>query len=194
MVALDRQGRAWVASIGSGTASVIDLAGRKLVATIPTGKGAEGIDVTPDGTQAWVTNREDGTVTVIDTASLKAVASLTAGSFPIRAKATPDGRHVLVSNARSGDLSVFDAKERKEVRRVRFDVAAKGGEGRFMAFAEGSTPIGIVVAPDGRKAFVAHAGADAVSVIDLASWTPVGRLPAGKEPDGMAYSPVAVAR
>ncbi len=193
MVALDKQGRAWVASIGSGSASVVDLAARKLVATIPTGRGAEGIDVTPDGAQAWVTNREDGTVTVIDTATLKPVATLKAGSFPIRAKATPDGRHVLVSNARSGDLSVFDVKERKEVRRVRFDVAAKGSEGRFMVFAEGSTPIGIVVAPDGKQAFVAHAGADAVSVIDLGSWTPTGRLAAGKEPDGMAYSPLSVA-
>lgn len=194
MVDLDGRGRAWVANIGSGSVSVVDLGARTLVATIPTGKGAEGIDVTPDGKEAWVTNREDGTVSVIDTATLRPVATLAAGSFPIRARATPDGAHVLVSNARSNDLSVFDARTKRELRRVRFGLGAKDTTGRLLAFAEGSTPIGVVVAPDGRRAWVAHAGADAVSVVDLTTWTVSGQLTAGKEPDGMAYSPRSVSR
>ena len=192
MVALDGRGRAWVASIGSGTATAVDLATGKVLKTIATGRGAEGIDVTPDGSEVWVTNREEGTVTVIDTTTLEPKATLNAGAFPIRATVTPDGRYVLVSNARSADLSVFDAAGKNELRRVRFAMEGKGTEGRLLAFEQGSTPIGIVVQPDGRRAYVAQAGADVVSIVDLASWSVVGRLTAGKEPDGMALSAVKV--
>jgi hypothetical protein len=38
---------------------------------------------------------------------------------------------------------------------------------------------------------VAHANADAISVLDLEKGVPVATVRAGKEPDGMAYSPLA---
>jgi DNA-binding beta-propeller fold protein YncE len=49
-----------------------------------------------------------------------------------------------------------------------------------------------VVRPDGKRAWVAHANADVITVLDLERWTTAGSLTAGKEPDGMAYSAVAV--
>lgn len=42
------------------------------------------------------------------------------------------------------------------------------------------------------RAFVANTNADIVSVIDLGTWQLVDRLKAGKEPDGLGYSPVSV--
>jgi DNA-binding beta-propeller fold protein YncE len=47
-------------------------------------------------------------------------------------------------------------------------------------------PIGILVHPDGKRAYVANA--DVVAIVDLEAWKVVGLLKAGKEPDGMAYS------
>lgn len=194
MVAVTPDGaRAFVANIGSGTVTAVDLAQRAVVGQITTGKGAEGIDVTPDGREVWVTNREADTVSVVDAASLEVRASLPAAAFPIRVRVMPDGRHALVSCARSGDVAVFDVAARRELRRIPMDLKAADSEGRLFGdqFGTSSVPIGIVVPPDGRRAFVAHAQADVVSVLDLGKWTVARLLKAGREPDGMAWTPVA---
>lgn len=194
MVAVTPDGsRAFVANIGSGSVTAVDLKGGKHLKDIPTGKGAEGIAVTPDGRQVWVTNREADTVTVVDATSLEVLASLPSADFPIRAEGTPDGKRVLVSNAESGDLSVFTTADRKLERRVPLATEAKKDqEGRLMANEGSSLPIGIEIAPDGRRAYVAHANADAISIVDLESWKKVGSLTAGREPDGMGYSKLDV--
>ena len=183
---------AFVANIASGTVTVIDLPGGKLVQQIVTGKGAEGIDMTPDGKQVWITNRAEDTVCVIDPKSLSVSSTLPSKSFPIRARATPDGRHVLVSNARSGDIAVFETASKKEIRRIKIPLEAADTEGRLFSsqFGNSSVPIGIVIHPNGKEAYVANANADAISVLDLESWSIKGKLKAGKEPDGMAYSSV----
>ena len=189
-------GRAFVANIGSGSMTAVDLRGKKHLKDVPTGEGAEGIAVTPDGKQVWVTNREADTVTVVDAATLKVLGTAESAKFPIRAKATPDGKYVLVSNAQSGDLSVLSVADRKVARRVPLPVeASKDKEGRLMAagpFGNSSLPIGVLVEPDGKRAFVAHANGDAISIVDLQQWKKVGTLTAGREPDGMGYSKLTV--
>jgi YVTN family beta-propeller protein len=186
--------RAYVANIGSGSVSVLDLAKAERVAVVPTGRGAEGIALSPDGAELWVTNREDDTVSVVDTAKLAVVATLPAADFPIRAEMTPDGRRVLVSCAGSGDLAVFDRASRSLVRRLELPAApARSGErgdrGMFAgAFGRSSVPIGIEIAPDGRRVWIAHSRGDAISVVDLERLEKTGELRAGREPDGMAYS------
>jgi YVTN family beta-propeller protein len=195
MVAVTPDGkRAFVANIGSGSVTAIDLDNGKKLGDIVTGEGAEGIAVTPDGRHVWVTNRGADTICVIDASTLKVVATLESKTFPIRAKVTPDGRYVLVSNARSGDLAVFDAKTHKELRRISFKTQATTTEGRLFGdqFGESSVPIGIVIRPDGKRAYVAHTNADQVSVVDLESWEVAEKWTPGKEPDGMDYSKLTV--
>ena len=111
--------RAYVANIGSGSVTAVDLATRKVLRDVPTGKGAEGIDISPSGSEVWVTNRGNDTVSVIDARSLEITATLKAAEFPIRIKFTPDGKRALVSCARSGDVRVFDVAGRKELLRIR---------------------------------------------------------------------------
>lgn len=189
--------RAFVANIGSGSVTVIDLGNHRRIANIPTGAGAEGIDVSADQNEVWVTNREADTVSIIDVRSLKVVASLESRGFPIRAKFTPDGKHVLVSHARSGDVGVFDAASRKSLRRIPMKMTAseqKDLSGRMFNrdFSTGPVPVGILVAPGLKQAFVANTNADIVSAIDLTTWQIVDRLTAGKEPDGLGYSPLSL--
>jgi YVTN family beta-propeller protein len=183
---------AFVANIRSGTVTVLDLVAGKAVKQIETGKGAEGIDITPNGRQVWVTNREADTVCVIDAKSLSVVSTLDSKSFPIRARVTPNGKQVLISNAKSGEVAVFDAAQKKEIRRIKIPLVASQTEGRLFSsqFGNSSVPIGIVIHPNGKTAYVANANADAISVLDLEKGTVIGHLKAGKEPDGMAYSPV----
>ncbi len=186
--------RAFVANIGSGSVSVVDLEKGAVIRTIATGAGAEGITATIDGKEVWVTNWGDDTVSVIDAESLDILATIPCTSFPIRAKATPDGQYVLVSCARSGDLAVIGTSSRKVVRRIAQDLKVADTDGRLFGsqFDESSVPIGIVIHPDGGRAWVAHTNADVIAEIDLQSWRVIRLLQAGREPDGMAYSALEV--
>jgi DNA-binding beta-propeller fold protein YncE len=53
-------------------------------------------------------------------------------------------------------------------------------------------PIGIEILNDEQVAYVAHANSDGVSIVDLERRKVVGTLEAGREPDGMGYSPLVV--
>jgi YVTN family beta-propeller protein len=192
MVDLDPAGeRAFVGNIGSGTMTVLNLATGEKVADVATGEGAEGVGVTPDGQEVWVTNRGADTVTVLDAESLEVLATLDSPSFPIRVAFTPDGSHALISCARTGDVAVFDTGGRELVRRIPMEVTAtEKSEYRLFGdrFGDSPVPIGILIPPDGRQAYVANTNADIVTVIDLKTWEITDRLTAGAEPDGMAFS------
>jgi YVTN family beta-propeller protein len=181
--------RAFVANIGSGSVSAVDLAEGKEIAEIKTGAGAEGIDMRPGDAEVWVANRDANTISVIDTKKLAVVATIKLGEFPIRLKFYPGGRRALVSCAKSGDVVVLDAEKRKEIHRIPMDrEAVPGAKDRLFStrFGKSPVPVGILIAPDGLRAFVASTNADVVSVIDLAKLTVVDRITAGKEPDGLA--------
>jgi len=182
--------RAFVANIGSGSVSVIDLETWTPKAIVATGAQAEGVDVSPDGSRVWVTNRQAGTVTVIDAATLDVVAQLECPGFPIRVKHSPDGALALVSCPNDSDVKVFDARtlERKTDVAMEFDLADGAEDGLFgTRFGNSAQPIGVLVPPHGRVAYVACAAADRVAVIDLDSLTVTGSFAVGREPDGLAW-------
>jgi YVTN family beta-propeller protein len=197
VVIAQRTGRAFVANIGSGTVTAIDLKERKKISDIQTGAGSEGIDISPDQKEVWVVNRAANTVSVIDVNSLKVIATLESKDFPIRVKFVPGGRTALVSNARSGDVAVFDTATKKEIQRISMQLKAAEGSTTGQRvfgnqFGQGPVPVGILVAPKLSHAFVANTNADIVTMIDLKTWQIVGRLTAGKEPDGLGYSPLSL--
>jgi len=181
--------RAYVANIGSGSLTAVDLVGKKVLRDVPTGKGAEGIDISPSGREVWVTNRGSDTVSIIDAKSLETTATLKAAEFPIRIKFTPDGKRALVSCARSGDVLVFDVGARKELLRIPLGLrAVPGSEQHLFAtrFGKSPAPVGLLIAPDGKRAWVASTNADVVSEIDLLQSKTTRLLAAGREPDGLA--------
>ena len=140
--------------------------------TIPVGKGPEGFDVSPDGKEVWAANSHDGTVSIIDLASRKVVQTIDVHTkMANRLEFAPDGKLVLVSDLRSGDLVVVDAAARKEVKRVNL--------GRGVA--------GVLIVPDGSRAYVAVSPDNKVAVFDLKTLSVVGSIPTGSGPDGMAW-------
>ncbi len=196
MVAVTPDGsRAFVANIGSGSICAFDLVAGDSLGEIATAPGAEGIDISPDGGEVWVANRAADTITIVDAKSLEVLTSLECPSFPIRVKFTPDGAHVLVSNARTGDVAVFDAKTRILMRTIKMDAEpVDDPAGRLFAgtFEGSPVPVGILVHPSGDYAFIANTQADVVTVIDLDQLAIIGRIKAGREPDGLGYSALEV--
>jgi YVTN family beta-propeller protein len=130
---------------------------------------------------------------VIDTEWLEVRATLPCATFPIRVEITPDGRRALVSNANSGDVAVFDVAGRKELARIPMQLTAVEGSAERVfgeQFGASPVPVGIEIARDGKRAWVANTNADLVTVLDLDKLAVVGRIPTGRQPDGMAWSPV----
>ena len=140
---------------------------------IPVGHGSEGFDVTPNGKEAWVANAGDGTISVIDLNEKKVTATLAANvQGANRLKFTPDGKLALVSQLRSPDLVILDVATHKEVKRL--------------AIGHGSA--GVLVQPDGARAYVSCGPDNYVAVIDLKTLEVVGHIDAGGEPDGLAWA------
>jgi DNA-binding beta-propeller fold protein YncE len=194
MVALDpERGRAYTANIGSGSVTVLDLGKGTRETNIATGDGAEGIAVSASGEHIWVTNRGADTITILDADTLQPAGEIGSEGFPIRATVTSKGQ-VLVTRARAGDLAIYDAATFEELRVVAFDLESMDVEERLFGdrFGDSSVPIGVIVDAEGAVAWVAHANADVITEIDLATGEIICVLRAGKEPDGMGFSPLDV--
>lgn len=161
----------YVANIGSGSVTVIDVA-KDEIKQIETDDGCEGMDITPDGKYVWVGNRAADNISVIDTKTDTVIETVPCKGFPIRVKATPDGKHVLVSCATANEVAVFDAKTYKEKTRIN----------------TGTAPIGVLVTPDGKRAYVANTRANTVTVLDLGTWEMIGKIKAGNTPDGLGLA------
>jgi len=146
-----------------------------LVTNVAAGRGAEGFDVSPDGKEIWAANAQDGTVTIIDVSEKKVTDTV---AIPVRGanrlKFTTDGKRVLIAGLGGGatkNLVVMDAATRREIK----------------TFDLGGGSAGIVIVPDGSRAFVAVSGKDKVVVVDLKTLEISGSVATGKGPDGLAW-------
>lgn len=147
------------------------------VTNVPAGHGAEGFDISPDGKEIWAANARDASVTIIDVATKNAIQTV---PIPLRGanrlKFTTDGKRVLISALGAGAsdpcLLVMDASTRKEVKQLKL----------------GGGAAGILIAPDGSRAYVAVSATDKIAVVDLKTLEVVGEISAGKQPDGLAWA------
>ena len=145
------------------------------VTNVAAGRGAEGFDVSPDGKEIWAANAQDATVTIIDVASKRVTQTV---PIPVkganRLKFTRDGKRVLSSGLGAGagaNLVVLDAATRKELKSLDL----------------GGGAAGILIVPDGSRAYVAVSAKDKVAVVDLKSLEVTGYVSTGRQPDGLAW-------
>ena len=149
------------------------------VTSVPSGRGSEGFDLSPDGNSIWAANAQDATVTVIDVATKKPVATFPVSVHGNRLKFTMDGKRALISGAPAGgfgaagaNFAVVDVASRKEIKKLNMG----GGSG------------GIQLTPDGARAFVAVAGKNKICVVDLKTLEVTGEVAVGNGPDGLAWA------
>ncbi len=183
--------RVFSSNVSSGSISVIEQVSAPLpgfgpppgaprktwrVTNVPAGHGSEGFDLSSNSTEIWAANAQDGTVTVIDVATKKPTQT---SPIPVRGnrlKFTPDGKRVLVSGSPSGssaaNLVILDAVSHKEVR----------------TFDLGGGSAGILIVPDGSRAFIAVSAKDKVAVANLRTLEIDGYIATGKGPDGLAWA------
>jgi YVTN family beta-propeller protein len=131
---------------------VFDTATMQVVATVPVGSFARGIDASPDGSRVY-TIKDNGTLVVIRTQDFSVIDNIAveAGSYDVAV--SPDSKYVYVSsgNGKVSIIRVFDNSNLVETVNV------------------GSQPKGLAATPDGRYLYVANYGSNSVSVITLAT-------------------------
>ena len=169
--------RAYVANMGSKSVSVIDLRAGTKLRDLPAGNQPEGIALTSDGRQLWVADREGDKVHVFDTTSMAELGQVPVGKTPIRVAISPDGRSAVTSNYGGGDLTIIEVETRRVTRTV-----TVSGQAAF-------NQVTILFSRDGSRLYLAETGIDRVAEVDFASGKVLGRLPAGKDGDGLTIAP-----
>src|SRR5690349_16077699 len=166
----------FTSNIGSDSITVLQRGSDPSVwnaTNVSVGKGPEGGDISPDGREYWAANSGDGTVSIIDVATKKVLQTLDVRvNRSNRLKFTLDGKLVLISDLGNNALVVVDAASRKVVKRLN----------------PGRQPEGILIAPDGARAYVAVAGEKNVAILDLKTLEVTASIPTGNGPDGMAWA------
>ena len=140
---------------------------------IPTAKGAEGFDVSPDGKELWTVSSDNGRIYIIDLQAKKVSSTIDAKVFGAnRLKFTPDGSKVFISSLRSGALTIYNAQTRTEIKKLNIGHGAAG----------------ILMDPDGSRVFVACTPDNYVAIISLKTLEVTGHLDVGGGPDGLAWA------
>jgi YVTN family beta-propeller protein len=98
----------WVGNRNDGTLSVIDVAQRKVLATLPGGSNPIRVQFTPDG--KYVLFPDGGSVTVFDAATRKQIQSVRMGSNPGGLIVSTDGKKVFVSCQGANEVDVIDTQ------------------------------------------------------------------------------------
>ena len=176
-----------VVNKSSNTLSVVDPVTGGVVKTLQTGfaphevvetlsvaphSRPHGVDVAADGT-LWVTTEGSAHVLQLDPGSGEILQAVETGQAVTHMVAVAEeaGR-VVTANIGSGTITIVDPEAWEILRRL----------------PVGAAPIGILITPDNRTAFVANTRDDKVTVIDLVKWEVAGEIVTGDEPDGMAWT------
>ncbi|HKE28594.1 MAG TPA: YncE family protein [Bryobacteraceae bacterium] len=167
--------RIYTANIGSNSISIFSRTGAAdwNQVVVPVGKGPEGFDLTPDGRELWTANSRDGSVSVVSLAEQRVTHTFRVNTKRSnRLKFTPDGRLALITDLDAGDLVVYERATLRQLKRMPL----------------GRQPAGILMEPDGTRAYVAVTGENYVAIIDLKTLELAGRIQPGDGPDGMAWA------
>ncbi len=154
---------------------VFDASAFTFVASYPTGDRPFPGAATSDGRLAFVPGYADGTVTVIDLFNDRILETVSVGT-------NPSGGSVL-----PGDID-YAVVVRGEDRVAFINTASHQVVGELTE-GIGDSPFSLVVAPNGRLAFVNNTASHDISVIDLAERRVIERIPVPDTPIVMAVHP-----
>lgn len=184
-------GRVYVTNERSGELTVLDPLTRTVRATIPLGRRARGLALSPDGRHLYVAlsgapvdgqdaghlhtavlaRQADG-VGVIDAVKLRLVGTLSGVSAPEQLVVSRDGRKLYVASEDTGTAVVLDAATGKTL----------------AVFTVGREPEGVGISHDGRWVYVSSEVDDEVTVIDTQVDTVVATVPTCARPRAIVFA------
>jgi YVTN family beta-propeller protein len=163
--------RGYTANVGAGSVSVMDLAKRSLITTIPVAKVVQRISISPDGRRVFTHDQDTPRIAVIDTATYKIVDWIAVGTSVYASELTPDGRWLLALN-RTDALYVIDLQSKKVIRTLKISRGASE----------------ILIRPGGDIAYISGTGAGKIDVLNLHSWELEKPIELTPGVDGLAWA------
>ncbi|PYT72452.1 MAG: hypothetical protein DMG39_10090 [Acidobacteria bacterium] len=162
--------RAYTANVGAGSISVLDVAKRSLIATIPVAKMVQRISISPDGKRVFTHDQDAPRIAVIDTTTNKMANWIEVPSSVYASEPTPDGRW-LVTLDRNSHAYVIDLESMK----VDQILKISGGASE------------ILIRPGGDVAYLSGTGAGKIDVLDLHTWELQKPIELTPGVDGMSW-------
>src|SRR5215468_4588601 len=172
MLAITRDGRrGYTANVGPGSVSVLDLEGRKTIATIPVAGKVQRIALSVDDKLVFTADQTKPQLAVIDTATNKVKTWVPLPDQGYGAAPTPDGRWLVVALRTGNHVAVVDLKAMKVAHTI--DVPA--------------VPQEVLISPDGKIAYVSCDASHKVAAIRTSDWKVDKLIDAGPSADGLAW-------
>ncbi len=175
MFVLSHDGRfGYTANVGPGTVSVLDMEAHKLLATIPVATHIQRIAISNDDKTVFVSDTGSPRLAAIDVASRTVRAWIAMPATGYGAVALRDGKHLLICMPNANAVGVVDLNALQLVKSI--PVAGKPQE--------------MLLNGDGSRAWASSFGVPQVAEIDTSSWGVTRELPAGRQNDGLAWTPL----
>jgi PQQ-dependent catabolism-associated beta-propeller protein len=137
-----------------------DLVARKKAFEVKVGAEPEGVKVSADGKTVYVASEAASLVHVIDVATRKVVKNIQVGKRPRRFLLTGAGE-LWVSNELGASVSIIRTSDNTVQGKIDFKPPGMR--------AEDITPVGMVLSPDGKTAYVGLGKANHVAAVDVAT-------------------------
>lgn len=221
----------WCVNSYSNNISVFDLESQKEIRRLKAGNNPVSAAQTPDGKEIYVSSRRSVKVPHMTSPQTEMTITGTGNQRVTDRKmwkdayimetveVTPSGDLAIATLIRPKNLLPAVQIERGWMMTEGLGIIERNRNGRMVQLlldepnAYFSDPFGLVITPDGKKAFVSHGGVDKISVIDLdevrkvlaeagdekledyanhlglSSRYVITRIPTGNNPKGMVLSP-----
>lgn len=176
MVAVSPDGlKAYVANIGSGSFTVIDLVTREKVRDVKAGEQTEAIAVSPTGQEIFVGNNGSKSVMIFDAETLELRDTLETDGIPIRVEMSPNGTLFAVSQPDKGNVVIYQVSDLQPAGTVEL--------------GQGTVPVTLLFSPEGDVLWAAATGAQKVFEIDMEGFEITRSFDVGEGSDGLGYAP-----
>lgn len=149
----------YTANNANNSASRIDLATGRIIATTRVGNDPYTTLLSRDGETLYVSNWGESSVSVLNAEDMTVSRTIPVGLHPNALAENPANGLVYVANGDSDEISVIDPS--------RLQVTQTISLSPYPDAPTGSVPNALTVSPDGKTLYVANAGNNDIAVVDL---------------------------
>ena len=168
--------RLYVANEDEAGLSVVDVGAGTIIHTVSIGTEPEGVALLPDGSMVLVASETGDRIDVVDTASFAEVGSIPVGGRPRALAISKDGARAIVTLEDAGSVALIDPVHRKLLKTAKLE-------------GDHVRPMGVVLSPDGRTAYVTTGRGKKLFAIDVNACVDEWSVEVGDRPWGVAISP-----
>lgn len=177
---------AYITNQGSHDVSVIDLASRTVVATVPVGRSPAGVVASSRAGLVFVSNPDSKTISVIDMREQRVVQTLPAGDGPVGIDAAAHGAQVYAADWYRNRLLVFGPSQGATAT----SSTPPAGPNRYpliASIAVGQAPAGVAASDRPGIVFVAERDDDSVALVDVKAQRVRVRARVGSHPFALLF-------